>query len=74
MQARFVELGDGTRVCERIDGDVALAPLDRKVARQVALRMALAANAGKGCLVGGLAVRAGTRACQGEVTSPRGAD
>ncbi|MFY9345916.1 MAG: protein kinase [Planctomycetota bacterium] len=47
VAALFADLGDGARVRERIDADASLAPLDRKVARQVALRLALGANAVK---------------------------
>jgi WD40 repeat protein len=46
VAALFAEWGDGVRVRERIDADAALAGLDRKVARQVALRIALSKAAG----------------------------
>ncbi len=46
VAALFAELGDGARVRERIDADAALGGLDRKVARQVALRIALSKAAG----------------------------
>jgi len=44
VDAWFAELGDAGRVYDRIEGDPELEPADRRVAHQLALRIALARN------------------------------